>query len=40
MLTLSTLDHVMVLEEGTLTDLAIRAGLGWNQTLQSKHYRW
>ena len=39
-LTLASLDHVMVLEEGGLNQVVMKAGMGWNQTLSDKHWRW
>ncbi|GAX84883.1 hypothetical protein CEUSTIGMA_g12304.t1 [Chlamydomonas eustigma] len=38
-LTLSTMDHILVLGEDALNDVAMRVGLGWAKTLRSKHFR-
>ncbi|GAX73271.1 hypothetical protein CEUSTIGMA_g725.t1 [Chlamydomonas eustigma] len=37
---LSSLDHILVLEEGDLNDVAMRVGMGWIAGLASKRWRW
>ena len=39
-LALASVDHVMVLGEDGMNDVAMRAGLGWNSSLRSKKWRW
>ena len=37
---LMSIDHILVLGQEDLNDVAMRAGMGWPRTLRNKHYRW
>jgi hypothetical protein len=37
---MSSLDHILVLEEGELNEVAMRVGMGWVAGLASKRWRW
>ena len=39
-LSLASIDHVLILGEDILNEVAMRAGLGWNSSLSSKKWRW
>ena len=39
-LALLSIDHVLVLGQDQLNDIAMKAGMGWTKSLRNKHYRW
>lgn len=39
-LALSSIDHILIMGEDGLNDVAMRAGMGWPNSLRSKRYRW
>ena len=39
-LSLASIDHILILGENELNDVAMRAGMGWKGALSSKRWRW